>query len=353
MEAAQTSKIPPSPPPLNISLPFGIRTPSQLQERCKQLGSTEFVIEDLLPKKSLGLLVGGSGLGKSPLMYQAAMCVAAGIPFLGNSVKQGPVLYLDCENGIGDVQRITTQLAKYLGLGGPPENLLLWNLNDCEPGYTLEKLIGSCHPVLVIVDPLYGFYPSIESEAQKVTEAYQRLRKLMADEHCSIIGIHHIKKPGEKKPGEKPVSLESHPREWFLQARGSSVLINGSDVRLGIHNTSQRSTLTLGGFSRVRGSLPIIQLGRVLDMDGEPVGFQQMCGLDLIDNTSQKETYNRLPPTFRFKDAKEAYGKADQATNDFLSKCISAGIVRKLPENKGYLKVEDSSGETEAKPKAA
>ena len=68
--------------------------------------------------------------GKSPLFYQAALCVGAGIPFLGLSVRQGPVLMFDFENGIGVSEELIARLAEHLGLSNVPDNLLVWNGND-------------------------------------------------------------------------------------------------------------------------------------------------------------------------------------------------------------------------------
>ena len=94
--------------------------------------------------------MGDSGLGKSPLMYQAAMCVAHGIPFLGFSVCKGRVLYLDNENGLQDVHRLTGQLAKFLDIAAiDHDNLLTWNFNDAPSNWEstkLEEMVGDLQP---------------------------------------------------------------------------------------------------------------------------------------------------------------------------------------------------------------
>src|SRR4051812_41905947 len=82
---------------------WGVYRPKDLKERCEREGPERYLIEGLIPERSLGLLVGDSGLGKSPLGYQMALCVAANVPFLGSRVQQSPVLYMDFENGYRDV----------------------------------------------------------------------------------------------------------------------------------------------------------------------------------------------------------------------------------------------------------
>src|SRR4051812_33287745 len=91
--------------------------PSELAVRCQVLKRTEYLVEDLLPSQSLALLVGDSGLGKSPLAYQLAVCVASGMDFLGAHVKQSRVLYVDFENGLLQIDAMITRLAGHLRLG--------------------------------------------------------------------------------------------------------------------------------------------------------------------------------------------------------------------------------------------
>ena len=57
---------------------LGIRTLQQLQGRVAELSTTEYIIDGLIPQQSIALVVGDSGLGKSPLLYQASLCVASG-----------------------------------------------------------------------------------------------------------------------------------------------------------------------------------------------------------------------------------------------------------------------------------
>jgi hypothetical protein len=77
------------PEPVPLADRFGIRTPQELKVRAAELGGTEYIIEGLFPKQSLSLVVGDSGLGKSALLYQAALSVASGEPFLEKNGESG------------------------------------------------------------------------------------------------------------------------------------------------------------------------------------------------------------------------------------------------------------------------
>ena len=76
-----------APVPANL---LNVYTPDQLVARCEKMGAREYIVEGLLPQQSLGILVGSSGSGKTPLIYQLAMCIAAGVPFLGHAVNKAP-----------------------------------------------------------------------------------------------------------------------------------------------------------------------------------------------------------------------------------------------------------------------
>ena len=222
------------------------------------------------PECSLGLIVGDSGLGKSPLAYQMSMCVASGTPFLGEAVQKMRVLFLDFENGSQDVNYIIEQLTKHLGLPAAPPELVLWNVNDCLPtwggtGDTGLDLIRDVKPGLVFIDPVSALYPDIEKSNTDATTIYQKFRKVIRESACSIVNLHH---PRKDSVLTLPASLEDDNfRGWFQRVRGAGVLVNGADIRLGVDRSVVSGVGTAGkeeialvtrGYGRVRGEIPTI-----------------------------------------------------------------------------------------------
>jgi len=341
MTAASSAR----PDPVTLARRWGIYTPSELRQRCRDSACGIPLIAGLIPERSISLVVGDSGIGKSPLLYQAALCVTAGIPFLGHQTSQGRVLYLDFENGLGQVDDLIGCLARHLGLSGIPEDLMLWNYNNAPPSWKSEDLaamVSAAQAAWVIMDSLTAYAPEIEEKASHVTRVYQSFRKIIRESEAAITGVHHLKKPSAKAEEAAP-PLEEDPHRWFLQARGSRVLINGSDVRIGIDRPSRASNnsevaLVIGGFGRVRGNIPTTFVSRVLDEDDEPLGYDKLTGAGLLFNLEQEEAYRRFPPAVRFKEAQKLYGRGAQATSDFLKKCGSLGIMRK--DGRDYRKVE-------------
>jgi archaellum biogenesis ATPase FlaH len=330
---------------------WGIYTPGELRQKCKEVDCA-FLIGGLIPRRTISIVAGDSGIGKSPLLYQAAICVAAGVPFLGRPVTQGPVLYLDFENGLGDVDELVCRLSRHLRLIETPENLLTWNYNNAPPRWAasqLAEMIRDVRPAWVLIDSLSGFAPECEEKASNVVHVFQSFRKSISECDSAITVVHHLKKPSVK-PQEAPPPLEENPRQWFLQVRGSGNLINGCDVRIGVATSVKAKhgadldgrfhdvALVMGGFGRIRGKIATTFVARALDEDDEPLGYDELAGVSLLFNADQEETYRSLPAVFKFKDAQRIYGKGAQATTDFLKKCIGVGIMRK--DGRDYQKVE-------------
>jgi hypothetical protein len=332
---------------------WAVRNLTELEHRCAELGGGCGRVAGLIPDRNLVLVVGDSGLGKSPLAYQLGVSVAAGVPFLGREVKQGRVLYLDYENGQAEVRDLISRLTVHLGVqtGTLGDGLLLWNFNDgpedSKEGAGLE-MMRCCKPDLVVVDSLSGYRPEIEEKNSIATRVLQEFRGLIRDIGCAVVLIHHIRKPSSKREEQPQPLEEASLRQWFLQARGGRALVNGSDVRLGLDEPrlarvcgedarEHRPALVLRGFGRVRGEIPTLYLARALDDDGDPLGYVQVIGVDLLPH-EQQEKYERLPPQFRFKQAKLTYGKGDQATTDFLKKCEALGILERVARGE-YRKV--------------
>src|SRR5438552_8528333 len=100
---------------LKLKKKYGIYEGSEVAPLIARLpSSTEHIVGGLLPPRSVNILVGDSGIGKSPLAYQLGMCVAAGTPFLGMPVKPGKVLFIDFENSLVDAHWIMDRQRQHL-----------------------------------------------------------------------------------------------------------------------------------------------------------------------------------------------------------------------------------------------
>jgi KaiC/GvpD/RAD55 family RecA-like ATPase len=331
---------------------YDINTPAELRRRHQCLRQEgEFLIEGLIPRRTVGIVVGDSGIGKSPLLYQAAVCVAAGVPFLGRPTTKGPVIYLDFENGVGQVDDMLDRLAKCLELSVLPDTLWCWNANDARMQLGvlgLSDLLNELKPALLIIDSLSAFRPNAEDKPKNATGLMQEMRRYVREHGMTVLVVHHLKKSSTKREEARPELEDAQLPRWFLEARGAGALINSSDVRIGIDrvsenlrfHTEREIVLVMRGFGRVRGELPTIYLERLNDTDGEPIGYAQVAGPSLLFHSGWERAYGVLPDKFRFKDAQPALGKGASSTTAFLRKCVDLGIARKVAGG-GYEKTAD------------
>ncbi|MGA2509415.1 MAG: AAA family ATPase [Candidatus Acidiferrales bacterium] len=312
------------------------------------------MVAGLLPARSNGILVGDSGLGKSPLLYTLALCVAAGLPFMDLPTTRGDVLILDYENSGGDSEELLERIRQHLGLDAVPNNLTIWNANDCAPrfgtlGYEARNVIQEWASAtessvkLVIIDPLSGFNAGAEEKNRDATEMLLGLRRINRELGTTHVLSHHRRKPSREPNGNVNLADCSNMRAWFSEARGAGALINGFDERLGVDlpgNVTQLAEITgeireevalvLRGFGRVRGEIGPFYLARVYDEDGVAVGYRKLCSAELLFNREQQEALARLGNRFRTGEARTIYRHGDQATSNWLNKCVRLGLVRKV-----------------------
>jgi AAA domain len=315
-----------------------LHTPDSQDRLIAAEGKKRWIVDGLISEKSINIAVGDSGLGKSPLLYQLALCVAAGIPWLGQSTTLGRVIYVDLENGERDSQTIRNSLVRYLKPPECPENFI-----TCFDTGRMESIVrDASSPSLVIIDSLRAYQPDAEQENTKAATLIDGLRRIGKKYGTAFLFVHHIKKPdpdGVAYLGDTPTN------QWLNQACGARALVNQTDLRIGIdavrHNNflnpaGEEAALIVRGNRRVSGEFGPIQLALCFDDDGEPIGYRKMLGVEMLNN-DQRIAFEKLSRTFAFKDAMAVYGRKDQATSDFLKKCIHAGLVTK--RSRGYEKV--------------
>lgn len=340
----------PPPPEVRSQAAQHILSLPEFVARCHAKPDT-LIVEGMIPSCSIVLLVGDSGLGKTPWAYQLALCVAAGVPFLGHQVTPGLVLHVDLENGESGIATLCESLARYLGLESLPKNYHL--LTDREGIKALDDAMKKLRPTLVIIDSLRAFRPGAEQKNDSAAQLMNDLRQWAKTFNTTFLLIHHIRKPDEKFTQD---ALEDAPSvmTWLLRASGARALVNQSDVRIALDSTlgvvriglpkgaaraaSDEVGLVVRGFTRLRGELGPEYLTRDRDEDGTPLGYRKLSGVELLFNSEQEHAFLRLPDQFAFREAKAVYQRADQPTTDFLQKCIRVGILRK-PAKGVYAKV--------------
>jgi hypothetical protein len=331
-----------------------LHTPEAVDDLCAKDSKREFVVEGLISRGSLNLAAGDSGLGKSPLFYQLGLCVAAGLPWLGIPTAQGRVIYIDLENGERQSQRIRNNLVGLLGLEKCPGDFLTHYGGH---GLHIARLVDEVRPSLVLVDTLRAYRPDFEQDNTQAGKLLREFRSLAHDCGVAFQFIHHVRKPGE----HGVPALEDTPSPlWLNQACGARALVNQTDFRLGIDcavgttrrflgtkhpNIAEETAIVLRGHVRVRGEFGPILLARCFDEEGQPIGYRKLSGVELLCNADQQQAYANLSNSFPFKEAKLVYGRRDQATSDFLEKCIRLDILSRKGKGQYEKKIPNHTAE--------
>jgi hypothetical protein len=319
---------------------LGLSTPEEIDKQCAEESGRKFVVQGMLNPGQVGIIVGESGIGKSPLNYQLSLCVAAGIPFLRTKTTQGLVIYVDGENGTQNSQAIRDSVLRHLGIERP-KNFLLLDVPDMTH---LRPAVRKFKPTLVVIDTLRAFAPEAEGDNPKAAAFLKDLKTLGRETGTAFILIHHPKKPnGDYGP---PKLERGNEMEWLLQASGARALINQTDTRIAIEATTKGdAALVMVWNHKVQGATGPVFLTRVFDEDDEPIGYDRLVGSVALLNKDQQEPFEKLPSIFSFTEAKHAYSRGPQATTDFLKKCIALQLLEKV--GKSYRKLPratDSSG---------
>jgi hypothetical protein len=304
------------------------------------------VVEDLIMEGTVNLLIGDSGLGKTPLLEQLAICVATGTPFLGLDTQQGKVLFCDAESAGSHFVGYIRALEDFLGVTPGEEDIryFLANAQVAEEALGGEfeakvgDLVAAVGPKLVIIDCLRPFWPDAELKSEVAARVMRNLRQIATKAACAIIIVHHRRKEARLQKGIDPPNLESNHREWLNEAAGTRALINQSDCRLGIDiakgagTAYPEETYCIAGFSKHEGDILPTYFERVYDKNGRPRGYApSVPGL----TQEQARIFNALPSPYTFGDVFNEQKSRSRKTAGQLQKLY---VQARLAEGRGMNK---------------
>ena len=287
------------------------------------------IVKGMIPSASVNIVVGESGIGKSPLFYDMCIRVAAGLPFLGFETTKGPTLMVDFENG-ADRVRLCEVLAEHAGLQQVPKDFF----HDPEPGVDFHAKVRHYKPVQVVIDSLKLFSPQAqEGNGVNALLMLKQLQALSRETGAAFLLIHHLRKPDRKE--ELPDLNVTPILDWLQEAAGTRSFINQTDVRMGVSadRKAKAESLVLKFFVKLRGEYGPVYVERIFE-EGEPVGYRRLSGPALLRNAEYERLFGTLPDQFRYSDAEKLTGKRSSSLVHFIRKCEAVGILSK--DSLGY-----------------
>jgi RecA-family ATPase len=167
-----------------------------------------FVVEGMIPARTVTLLGGDGGTGKSLIALQLGFAVATSTPWLGMSVEAGPCLFIGAEDDLDETHR---RLAAIVGaadigfqqLGGlsivclagqdavmarPGDDRIL---TPTDLYWAIDAAIGSTNAALVIIDNLADVFGGSENERAHARQFIGLLRGMTIRHDTTILLLAH------------------------------------------------------------------------------------------------------------------------------------------------------------------
>jgi hypothetical protein len=309
---------------------------------------SQMLIEGLLPARGFSPLIGDSGLGKSPLMMQAAACVATGTPFLGLPVRQGPVLVNDHENQ-GHIDRTFRAVSRAIGKDYDRDVKPFLSFLPSREAADVFKVFDAGHKfALTIVDALRGFSGGQEIDPK----AMQPLITRMSSYDTCWLVCHHLRKEDRKAPPPALEDLNNRVLTWLQEAAGSRAIINQASTRLAVIEPKDvEAALYIRGFIKGSGEVGPFHLERVFDpADPEtPLGYKLATDWRLLKETQREQFRQVAGKALSYGDLKSILG--DKPTRTFLSAAKPLGLFHETghkgqPDRRYVFKAYDATTET-------
>jgi hypothetical protein len=154
----------------------------------------EWAMEKLIPARSLTLLHGPGGLGKTWIALAIAKAISEGAPFLGLQTVQRPVIYIDLENpwpmAIDRIRQMDVRDVNFWHLSAatrPPK------LDGPDWTVYMRTPPGTA----LVFDSARSCYDGDENDSQDVALVMNRLKEIRERDH-EILILHHTPRANER-----------------------------------------------------------------------------------------------------------------------------------------------------------
>jgi hypothetical protein len=249
------------------------------------------VIESLVARGTVNINIGDSSIGKTPFLFQEALCVAHDIPFIGQKVTRGRALIIDYENH-GDTVAFLQTLAEFLKLDKIDPEWLMYLRHQSFDDMAWE--IEDYKPSIVIIDSLRGLDPKAEKENTAAAELITKFQRIAQKNGTAFEIVHHPRKEDRnQKAAERPnlFDLERPVMEWLQESSGALALINQTHTRMGFQKppkgTFKGTDLGVRGCVKARGETGLWHIRREYNDLGTPIGYVRVTGEDQLSKDDQ------------------------------------------------------------------
>lgn len=167
----------------------------------------DWLIEGLLPKRTINFIAAESGIGKSRLSMQLALASAQGKDFFKWKIPSRiRTLYVSLEMSGDMLKYFATQMVEGNDITDEDNDYMIYApvgapiaLDQPQGREYLEDIIKEYQPELVVLDAL-GSLTFEEMKEKPAKDINNALKKLIEEYDTTFILIHHNRKTTEKRP---------------------------------------------------------------------------------------------------------------------------------------------------------
>jgi|TARA_Y100000294_G_C8547859_1_gene333981 predicted ATP-dependent serine protease len=281
---------------------------------------TDYLIEELLTTKSISVLSGDTGLGKSLIAHQVGIALAAGCDeILGYKIpKKRRVLYLNFELSMQELHQRHKLIADGLGCSDNLENFTFNRVINKSGIFTnswvriKETIKDNDRFDLIIIDNLYASTNGDDESNIKLKLILANIFDVAGIYDNAVLLINHHRKHNE----EDPLTIG--------MIRGGSNLVNAMDTVIQLGRSLQDFDLRYFKITKNRGKSPHLLKPIGLSFDEDTLLFSNLGvisenhHLSRLDNI-QEDIIENLPEEFK--------------TAMFVQSVVDKGLDRKTAYN--------------------
>jgi RecA-family ATPase len=281
----------------------------------KPVPAREWLVPDLIPHRTVTLLSGDGGTGKSLLALQLAVAAATGGRWIGREVTPGSVVYLSAEDDTDELhRRLSDIIEREGGDFRDLERLTLRSLAGEDALLAVETAVTLAATALyeelelaakaqqdvrvIILDTLADLYPANENDRAKVRQFVGLLRGLAIRRQCAVVLLAH-----PSLSGLSSGSGTSGSTAWNNSVRSRLYMERITDGAHEPDPDKRRLRTMKANYGQVGGEISLTWKRGVFVPDGPSTGLDRMAAtakaervfLKLLDEfTAQGREVNHL-----------------------------------------------------------
>ena len=269
---------------VDIVTPLPILTLADIE----RLPPVQWLIDGLIPDKSLSMMYGEPGCGKTFVALDMALSIAHEAQWQHQQVLGGQVVYVAGEGVGGLKKRISAwHNHKKLPTRAPfivvPASVDLMDIYNTQDLHTTIRAASKGPVRLVIFDTLARSMTGDENSSQDIGQAVRAMDQVRESFDCAVMAIHHSGKDSSRG------------------ARGSSAILGAVDASMRIERVGETISLTVEKQKDAEMLAPMWMNSVAVDISGDALGLDTETSL-VLERTEQgpkEKTSQGLRPAQR------------------------------------------------------